>query len=238
MQVGHEPGREASRLHMSAIVYNLNTDLSRVSIHKSTFINQRFLSPRFVDFSEMQLELKRLVSAWFESGPNLSKMFDQDPDLKRRTMHGRTLLIPTTTGRGHLCWLPDLPDEDLTSQKDLALTHFMNLIANPDWELLGGPCARCRKYYLKKTKRQKVYCSRTCSSASTAIPAMKIKRQHEHAEKISCTQEYIHKWGEAKRRVGWKNWVSDKTGFTVKWLTQMVNSKQLSPPGSTGTRVH
>jgi len=210
VRIGYEPGHEVSKLHLDALVWNLNKGLS--------------------DFSEMRLELRRLVSVWLESGPNLAKLFKNDPELERRTMHGRTLLTPTKTGRGHLHWQPEIPDEDIHSQKDLALNHFMGLIANPAWELLGGPCTRCKNYYLKNTKGQKSYCSRTCSSAATAIPATKIRRQREHAEKIKRAQEFIHKWAEAKRRLDWKSWVCSQTGYTGRWLTRAVNQRLLRPP--------
>ncbi len=79
MQIVREPGQKASRIHMNGLLYNLNNSVS---------------------LPEVQSELRRLVSVWFESGPNLVKLFEQDPELKRRTMHGRTLLIPTETGLG------------------------------------------------------------------------------------------------------------------------------------------
>ena len=40
---------------------------------------------------------------------------------------------------------------------------------NPEWHKLAGPCARCGRYYLKKRASQKVYCSRRCGNAATAI---------------------------------------------------------------------
>lgn len=91
----------------------------------------------------------------------------------------------------------------------------MTLITNPQWELLGGPCTRCGDYYLKKAKRRKKYCKRDCSSAATAVPAMIQKRQ-KHAQKIHKTQISVDKWSEKKRRLPWKEWVSNQTGYTVK----------------------
>jgi hypothetical protein len=218
---------------MQALVYNLNTPKTRVDSPSAHHQLLKTDAPLIYDFTEMHLELKRLVTVWVQSGPNLRKMFDEDPELKRRTMHGRTLLIPTRTGRGHLSWLPDPPGLDPYSQKDQALMHFMDLIANPEWELLGGPCARCGKYYLKKTKRQKAYCSRTCGAAATAIPATKKRRELEHAAKISRAQRSIAKWSESKRSMKWKEWVSNKTKYTVKWLTRAANNGQLKPPKDT-----
>jgi hypothetical protein len=138
-------------------------------------------------------------------------------------------------GRGHLDWLPKLTGTAQPSDKNQALQDFMILITNPQWELLGGPCTRCGDYYLKKTTRQKVYCSRKCSSAATAVPAVTRQRQQEHAEKIRRAQDAIDRWRKGKRTLGWKYWVANHTGYKVQWITRAINNGGLRPPDSAGS---
>jgi hypothetical protein len=176
------------------------------------------------------MALCRPVDPCRASDPNLQTLFAQNPKLKLRTKHGVTLFYPTQAGRGHLDWVPNPAGVSRHSAEREVLEDFMTLISNPRWELLGGPCARCGDYFLKHTKRQKVYCSRICSSAATAIPAMKRKRQEEQARKIRFAQECIAEWGTTKRRLGWKEWVSNETGFTVRWIARAINNRILQPP--------
>lgn len=179
--------------------------------------------------SEPQMALRSLVELWMESGPDLRKMFADNPGLERRTRDGKTLFWPTTTGRGHLDWLPAPAVTDPDSPENIALMEFMTLITNPEWASLGGPCARCENYYLKKTKRQKTYCSRKCSSEETAVSATRKRRRHEQAKKIDIAQKRVAVWSKNKR-LGWKEWVASKTGYSLRWISRAVNNGSLKPP--------
>lgn len=180
--------------------------------------------------SELCTELRRLVKAWQMSGPNLAEMFKDDTILAARTKHGRTLLVPTRTGKAHLHWRPNPPDFNPRSWKDHALTHFMDLIVNPRWHMLGGPCARCGKYYVKKTARQKAYCSRRCGSVATAAATTRKRREEAHAEKVREAQAAVDELTKIRTRLPWKHWVSARTKVTVKWLTRAVNRGELRMP--------
>jgi hypothetical protein len=233
--LGYEPGLISAVDQMQEMVSVLNK--TRVGVALATAPGARRVQR--LRFSEMQTELRRLVAAWTASGPDLVKMFSKDPELQRRANDGKMRFWPTPTGRGHLEWIP-APSDATASPHDLAFYHFMTLIANPQWELLGGPCHRCREYYLKNTKRQKVYCSRTCGATETAIVAVRTGRQREHAKKISLAQEQIGKWRKAnlrlkRKRAGWKKWVADETKLTVKWLTRAVNKGELRAPAGIST---
>jgi hypothetical protein len=57
-----------------------------------------------------------------------------------------------------------------------------------------------------------------------------LKRQKEHAHKILRTQRLIDEWGKAERRLFWKEWVLNQTGYTIKWITRAENSGNLIPP--------
>jgi hypothetical protein len=181
--------------------------------------------------SDMQIELHRLVTNWRNSGPNLRKMFRRESEgIAERARLGKTSLLLSSGARGHLDWSPIFSEQAVLSQEDQALEYFMTLITNPQWDLLGGPCCRCGDFYLKKTKRQKKYCKRDCSSAATAIPAMRQKRQKEHAQRIRQAQISVDKRREKKRSLPWKKWVSNQTGYTVKWITRAVNNGSLKDP--------
>ena len=175
-------------------------------------------------------EFRRLVEAWQKSGPNLSKMLKDDPVLEARAKHGRTLLVPTNTGKGHLLWLPGPDRFDALEWKDHALAHFMDLIVNSQWDKLGGPCGRCQKYYIKKTVRQKTFCSRRCGSAIMALAATRKRREAERAENLLIAQRGIEEWATVRTRDPWKQWVSAQTKITPKWLTRAVNRGELRPP--------
>jgi hypothetical protein len=179
---------------------------------------------------ELCSELRRLIEIWQKSGPNLSRMLKDDDVLAARARHGRTLLVPTNTGKGHLHWRPYPQDFDAGSWKDQALTHFMDLIVNPEWHKLGGPCQRCDRFYVKKTSRQKKYCSRRCGSRTTAVAATRKMREEERARKLRRAQEAANRWVKVHTRDSWKDWVSTRTKLTVKWLTRAVNRGDFQAP--------
>jgi len=180
---------------------------------------------------ELSSELRTLVKRWQESGPNLVKLLDSDKTLADRTRHGRTLLVPTASGRGHLLWLSTSPDFNPRSWKDHALAHFLDLVVNPQWHKLGGPCARCSQYYIKKTKRQKTYCSRKCGSALTAATTVQKARKAEHEHKLRRAQIALDSWASKHTRLSWKQSVSNKTRLTTKGLTRALNKGELQVPG-------
>jgi hypothetical protein len=179
---------------------------------------------------ELCSELRKLVETWQKSGPNLAKMLKDDAVLGVRVRHGRTLLAATSTGKGHLVWLPTPRDVNAHSWKGLALAHFMDLIVNPKWHKLGGPCQRCHKYYVKKTCRQKMYCSRRCGSSMTALATTRKKRIEVRVQKVIRAQAAANQWATVRTRRRWKEWVSIQTMITVKWLTRAVNKGDLRAP--------
>lgn len=180
--------------------------------------------------AELRSQLRRLVEAWHRSGPNLERMLKENQTLFHRIRVGRTFLLPTNTGKGHLFWLPSPRDVEVTSWEHQALAHFMALVVNPQWHKLGGPCYRCRKYYVKKTLRQKAYCSRRCGSISTALATMRRKRAKEHWDKLERAQKALERWTSVRTEGSWKEWVAVETDITVRWLTRAVNAGGLKAP--------
>lgn len=185
-----------------------------------------------LEHTEKELAFRRLVTSWHKSGPNLRALLEGDPDLKRRTRSGITTLYPTPTGRGYLDWHP-APTESANEAQDEALRDFMRLTTNPLWDLLAGPCYRCGDYFLRDTRRKRIYCSRGCSATVTALSATSRRRREEHQAKVHRVQSAIQQWQRMKARpANWKKWVTSKPDITLHWLSRAVNSGSVKPPTS------
>src|SRR6185312_209802 len=112
---------------------------------------------------------------------------------------------------------------------DLAAQCFFRLITNPKVDKFAGPCARCHKYYVKKRASQKVYCSRTCGNAATAVRRTREKWEREHTEKLLRARRAIQEWRRCKPADPWKDWIERKyPDITKKFLTRAVNAGELS----------
>jgi len=184
-----------------------------------------------VDTSEIRHELRRLVTAWLDSGPNLLKLFKQHPDLQTCCTRGTTILVPTREGIPQLSWKPHLGSFKASTHKMIARGHFAEFIMNPLSETLGGPCARCDMFYIKRLNRRKKYCSTRCKSSTTALSATQKRRQADYAEKLFRAERARDLYNEkAHREKNWKKWVCGETGITVKWITRAVNAGKLLPP--------
>jgi hypothetical protein len=176
-------------------------------------------------------ELQRLVKAWFASGPNLKKMLHADHRLWGDVQNSwRSLYVPTNTGRAHIALFPEGPGENKESPQDEARRLFAALTLNPQNTLLAGPCARCGNYYLKKTRRQKVYCSQRCGTTATALSAVSKKRADEHAQGLRSARAALLAWKPTSNEEGWKKAISRRTNLTVQWLSRAANKGELSPP--------
>jgi hypothetical protein len=224
--LGYEPYPELAYAQMYNLVHALNGVKIRLSSGSAS--KKRNNVRRYP--SDSQDDLRRLVRGWMESGPDLIKMFKKEPELERQIRYGRTRFYPVHDGRGYLDWISEITGDPQPRYKDQALRDFLMLITNPQWELLGGPCARCGDFFLKKTRRPRVYCTRKCSSAITAVQAVNQHRKKKHAEKIEIAQRAIGKYSEKKRRLAWKEWVSNQTGYTKRWITRAVNKGDLRSP--------
>src|SRR5665213_64237 len=99
------------------------------------------------DYRDVNRELRRLVQAWFDSGPNVEKLWSEDPALARLTHIVRAYMVPTKGRRAYLTYL-DGPDTGLSpgDAVEIALGLFFLFLLNPYNERLGGPCRHCEKY--------------------------------------------------------------------------------------------
>jgi hypothetical protein len=114
-----------------------------------------------------------------------------------------------------------------------ALRFFLMLITNPAWKKLGGPCAACGEYYIRRTARNSTYCKRSCATRTTAIRATRKKRDNERTEKVQKATRFIQEWRSARTKLDWKHWVARRDPeLTLHWLTRAVNNGDLIAPGA------
>lgn len=199
---------------------------------------------------ELKMQFREWLIAWRASGPNLNKMAKDDlSELEFLALRYalRTYWSPTDGGQAELLLMPDYeelerllgeervwqrrPDSkrELTAEAE-ALTLFHLLTVIPDCEKITGPCPRCHRYYIKKRASQKVYCSRRCGNAATAVARTRERIASERSEKLARARAAVKKWGSASTRLDWKHWVAQKAGIDPRFLTRAENKGELVPP--------
>jgi hypothetical protein len=120
---------------------------------------------------------------------------------------------------------------------DLAYQQFVRLVTNPECEKFGGPCPRCEKYFVRKTAKPSVYCSRRCASQDTAVKRTVEVRKQQHENKLRVAKQAIAKWEnlsiQRRAKQGWKEYVAGYhpgAEITTKFLTRAVNEGTLQAP--------
>ena len=188
-------------------------------------------------FLKTRTRLRQLIEAWKESGPNVEKMLQQNPELARHVQQQwKAFLVPTNLGGAFLAFSPTTQNIALHQGEAAALHIFMNFLIHPRWDRLGGPCARCGIYYLKKTERQKVYCSKTCGRHTTAAAATRKALERSKKAKLQCAEEAIKSWEKGPRQQPWKEFVSERCCLTLKFLTRAVNQQKLYAPDQANSK--
>lgn len=157
----------------------------------------------------------------------------------RQTRRVRAYMVPTKGSQAYLTYL-DGPDTDLSpgDPVEIALGLFFFFLLNPYNEKLGGPCRHCEKYYVKKTKRQTVYCSQRCGRKYTSRISVQQRRLQEHLEIIEKANECLAKWASTNTRKRWKEWVSDNALISRHWLSRYVEKGELVVPVKSTRRKH
>lgn len=185
--------------------------------------------------------LIRLVERLKECGGNLKKMMNGDPELAE-TVAGVcvTRWMPSTNRRAYLVLQPSwehilkrelTPEQvDRMRPERFAALLFHVWTLNPECDKLAGPCARCGRYYIKKRASQKVYCSRRCGNAATAVARTAERIADERKDKLACANAALKRWERATTRQDWKHWVANKTGIDPRFLTRAVHKGDLVPP--------
>jgi len=203
------------------------------------------------------LELRKIVKQWQDSGPNLSKLWFSDLVLAQDMRKAfQPSLVPTKSGSAKLLLInPICSRENFDNLIDclegsprephdrfFALAWFIALIVNPLWKNLGGPCARCKNYFVKKKIGRDKYCGSRCGSVVSADKANREKLNRERTEKLDRAKTLIQEWDALKRppNMIWKQWVHDRDKtITPKWLTRATNPDSgigygLQPPMKEG----
>jgi hypothetical protein len=194
--------------------------------------------------SPLRDQLRSLVEKWLASGPNLQVMLCREDLLEWRLRESwKAQYRPQASGRAQLELVPGRPLSStemyryyqgrpfkegkaaFEAERD-ALLLFAALTLNPYcWQL--GRCARavekCGRYFVKERtgKTEKRYCSPKCHRFGTGEGKYAAGRQ----KKLSKAQNAIDRYYKLKRRpaLGWKEWVSQKTGITLNFLTHAVS---------------
>jgi len=182
------------------------------------------------DYRPVQCELRRLVKAWFDSGPNVMKLFSDDPVLALAAMHCRAHLIATKTNRARVICMTVPENMPPGEPLETALGLFLGFLIDPYNEKLGGPCKHCDKFYVKKTKRQVVYCSKRCGLNHTSQSVLRKRRQQDHLATLKRAERSAAMWAKTKTSKDWKSWVAREPLITKNFLTRAVRNGELSEP--------
>lgn len=172
-------------------------------------------------------ELRSIIRTWQDSGPNTIKLFGQHPELWAESVKAfQPALMPTRTGGAYLNFVTNMGAEGEIEKLGAAGTRFKafvlfnSLMLNPLWPKLGGPCERCGKFYIKKRASQKVYCSRQCGNAATALARTRERIERERNDKLDRAKAAMKEWKREKPGDDWRPWVSQRTGIDLRFLTR------------------
>src|SRR5580698_7592021 len=183
------------------------------------------------DYRPIQRELRRFVEAWRRSGPDVNKLLNANPMVRRYAQEFRTFFIPTHGPTARLAFLAAPEYSPQASPVEVALGLFLHFLINPYNEKLRGPCKHCGDFYLKKTERKKsVYCSDKCGHRFTSLTANRVQRDRERKEQIQAAMNSIAKWIKVKTATPWKEWVSGETRISKNFLTRAVRGGELVQP--------
>lgn len=189
------------------------------------------LSWRRGDYQPVQRELRRLIEAWRQSGPNVSRLLSHDPVLAKEANNLRALLIPTNAGWGHIAFMSDPETLKPGDPLAIALGLFFSFLANPQNQHLCGPCPNCGRYFARRSERPRVYCSKSCGMKHTSRTAVRMRRQRESDEKLKLALTLIDRWNKGRRSQDWKAWViANHPEITKHWLTRAVNAGLIKEP--------
>ncbi len=203
------------------------------------------------------------MESWNRSGRNSAKLLEKQPELQAyirsdysntnwKTVPWKTQAMPMGSGLELVIgvalsrrWAPTAADtqegdgEGLDLQLEEARLLFIALLLHPDRDKLSDlPCAYCDEYYIRKSARQTVYCSRKCAAADTAIRATKKRYRNQHVEpKLQNVDKLISLHGAAHRKEPWKVFVMRRSPeITSNFLTRHYTADGDRKPLTKGER--
>lgn len=181
-----------------------------------------------------QLEVRRLVQAWFRSGPNVKELFKSESVLAHEAMNIRVALIPGTYG-AKLAILDIGTNDDPRDPLSNAIGIFVQFLLNQENKKLGGPCRHCQKYFVKQSDRKRIYCSDICGHKNTGVDANRRRRTEERKRRLERALRSKARWEKAKTTVPWKVWVSRDPLISMHFLTKAVRNGEIQEPKMTAT---
>jgi hypothetical protein len=111
---------------------------------------------------------------------------------------------------------------------DFALQKFVQLLTNPQRDKLVGPCPRCDKYFIKKRASNRVYCSTTCGSETTAIRRTREVWDEQRAKRMKKAKHLKEEWVRVKTTESFQEWAVKRTSeLTKTFLTRAMNCGEL-----------
>jgi hypothetical protein len=183
------------------------------------------------DKDEDTKELRRLIAKWDKLDRDLSKMLPTEKAL----INGKSILV--ATGKVGKLVLPPAGAGSGYSGKRAARALFTTLVTHSLQGRFGGPCQRpdCGRFFLsKKDSTKKIYCpGGLCGSGTTARARMKDKRRDEHEKAVKRARQAARQWS-ARTGQSWKEFVSEKTGFTLWWISRAAKKGELRRPDEKG----
>jgi hypothetical protein len=116
---------------------------------------------------------------------------------------------------------------------DFAISSFIQLVTIPERERdkFAGPCRRCQNYYIKKRASQKVYCSRVCGNAATAVIRTRERWDQERGKRLEQATKALREWSRPKTTEPFKEWAAKRyPDLSKKFLTRAINKQELPEP--------
>jgi hypothetical protein len=198
----------------------------------------------------------RLIQAWQQAPsakPNRFEHFEREagapvPTLLKmnfppgcpnwREIEKRCRAFLSPSGTGAHSWVQYVGEKGKPwTAWDIAVQQFISLITNPDHHKFSGPCARCGHYYIKKRASQKVYCSRTCGNAATAVARTRERWDRARGKRLKQAQKAMQKWSALKTTEPFQAWAERHyKGLTKKFLTRAINNGELPEPMRKGAK--
>jgi uncharacterized Zn finger protein (UPF0148 family) len=169
-----------------------------------------------------------MIGLWLQSGKDLNELFRMDRVLAAELHTFRVQLVPDRNGAPRLSILTAPQGDGQQTIHNLSLSLFIDFLLNPERDLLGGPCKECGLYFVKKTRRRNTYCSARCGTRHTSRESNQRSYSKERNAKLLLIEKRIDAWLKTDRRLDWKSFVCRKGDISKKFLTQLMESGELS----------
>ena len=191
--------------------------------------------------SQDSARLRLFVKSWIDADRDLLKIHlrlpRQEAELLRHHLARpvKAFLGIDETGR----IVPVRFYDTLDRPFHLAVAYFVRIANSRERWRLCGPCPDCRRYFLRKSHRDKKRCSR-CRRKESG-PRMRTMRDRTKDDRLKLAREGIKEYSKHPRRNDWKPWVaryvnqkSDYSPIQAKSLTRWLNSGLIDDSVLTG----